>query len=295
MKILVTGASGFIGSHLVPRLSSRHEVHALVRRPAPNLERKNVTPIIMDLAEFFDSELLPARVDVVIHLAQANVPFPEKANELFAVNTVATQRLLDYSRRVGAARFVLASSGEVYGSKRMDPCKETDSVQPESFYALTKYISEQLALAYASYLQVNILRLFSPYGPGQTNRLIPKMIQRIREGQPIELHQDDHPCLTPTYIDDVLMIFEKLLETPYSGILNVGGEESVSLRELTEILGRALDASPRFNQSGREKGNLVADNSLAKKILGMEFKVGLTEGIARILKSQERQECPLPN
>src|SRR5262249_36379547 len=135
VKILVTGASGFIGSHLVPRLSSLHEVVAIVRTTDSVLPRAKVSLIEADLGKL-DARRLPDRIDVIIHLAQANKSFPEHANELLAVNAISTQHLLDYGRRAGAGQFVLASTGDVYG-KRLGPCAEVDPVEPVSYYAVT--------------------------------------------------------------------------------------------------------------------------------------------------------------
>src|SRR6266849_4324884 len=133
MKVLVTDASGFIGSHFISRISKRHEIFALMRNPPKNPTCENVSTIKVDLAQPLDHTVLPAGIDMIIHLAQANVFFPAAANEFFAVNTSATQQLLNYGRLASAKRFLLASSGDVYG-RRTGFCKETDSLAPIDFY-----------------------------------------------------------------------------------------------------------------------------------------------------------------
>lgn len=285
MKILVTGATGFIGRHLVLHLSAQHEIHALVRNARQTVSRKRISIVVSDLARPLDSSMLPAQVDVIIHLAQANVPFPEAANELFAVNTSATQQLLNYGRRVGARRFILPSSGYVYGH-RLGPCRETDAAVPASFYAVTKYTSELLALAYSGYLEPCILRLFWPYGPGQSNRLIPRLADRIRQGKPIRLHKDDCPHIsTPVYIDDVVIAFERAIHASYSGIINVAGDTVVSMRDLAKAIGRVLESQPVFEKTNEETGDVIGDNTRMKQVFGVWPMVGLTEGLSRTFEN----------
>src|SRR5207244_10815857 len=121
---------------------------------------------------------LPDGIDVIVHLAQANVPFPAGARELLAVNTVSTQNLLDYARYAGARSFILASTGDVYG-RRFEPCKESDTLKGATFYALTKHAAELLTQAYTPSFRTCILRFFHPYGSDQSNRLIPNLANRI--------------------------------------------------------------------------------------------------------------------
>src|SRR5437867_635383 len=155
MKILITGANGFIGQYLVSHFSAHHEVFALVRNSHARFHAE-VSEIIADLARPLERVSLPPQVDAVIHLAQANVAFPEAADELFAVNTGSTGQLLNYARLAGARVFLLASSGDVYGS-RLGLCKEMDALAPADFYAATKYASEVLANAYRDYFPTCIL------------------------------------------------------------------------------------------------------------------------------------------
>ncbi|TKB73471.1 MAG: NAD(P)-dependent oxidoreductase, partial [Nitrospira sp.] len=114
MQILVTGGTGFIGGHLIRTLRAEHEVSCLTRQPRPDAALDGIRCIVADLNTEGWEESLPEQMDVVIHLAQANAPFPGSADELFRVNVLSTQRLADYARRAGVSRFVYASSGSVY-------------------------------------------------------------------------------------------------------------------------------------------------------------------------------------
>jgi len=239
----------------------------------------------MDLARTLKVSALPAEIDVIIHLAQANVPFPEAANELWAVNTSSTQRLLEYARGARARQFVLASTGDVYG-RRTGLCKETDTTAPVGYYGLTKAVAEMLVQTYSDYLRPCILRLFQPYGPGQSDRLIPKLADRIRQGRVVQLNKDDRPRMTPVYVDDVTRAVESAIDSSYSGTVNIAGDRVVSVRELAEEIGRALGYEPFFEESGRESADLMGDNNLMRQLLGDWSIVALDDGLSRTFKDE---------
>lgn len=286
MKVLVTGAKGFIGRHLVSRLSSRYEICDVVRDARQAASTETAYIVVMDLARTLDTNALPAEIDIIIHLAQANVPFPEGANELMAVNTSATLQLLDYGRRAGARQFILASTGDVYGP-HSGLSKETDTIAPQSFYAITKYAAELLVQSYSGYLLPCVLRLFQPYGPGQSGRLIPKLREHIRQQEAVRIHKDDRPRMTPIYIDDVTHAIQCAIDSAYSGIVNIAGERTLSMRELAQEIGRAIETQPLFEETGEEAADLMGDNSLMKKVLGNWNMVSIGEGLSRTFKSEE--------
>jgi UDP-glucose 4-epimerase len=288
MKVLITGANGFIGRHLVEHFSASHELFALVRNHHQNF-RAGVSEIIADLARPLDRMSLPPRVDVVIHLAQANVVFPDAADELFAVNTGATEQLLNYARLAGAKVFLLASSGDVYGS-RIGLCKETDVLAPADFYGATKYASELLANAFREYFPACILRLFKPYGPQQVNRLIPHLAERICNREVIRLNKDEHPHMTPIYIDDVVTAFERTIKAPFANAINIAGDELVSFRALADAIGEVVGVQPIFEPTNHRTGDMMGDNRLMKEKLGSWPLVGLAEGLQRTLGRQRKTE-----
>jgi nucleoside-diphosphate-sugar epimerase len=285
MKVLVTGATGFIGRPLVNRLAGRHEVYALARRPESAAWGPQVRAVQADLAVPLAPGRLPAPVDAIVHLAIAKVPYPESAAEMFAVNTGATLQLLDHGRRAGARHFVLVSSGDVYG-RRAGLCKETDPAAPASFYAVTKYSAEMLARSYAAYLTPCVLRLFRPYGPGQVNRLIPNLAERIRAGRPLQVPPTGRGRQTPIYLADVLMALERVLEARCGGVLNVAGDEVVSLRELAEAIGHAVGVRPAFEGQADDPGDAMGDNARMYQALGRWPLVGLAEGLARVFGNE---------
>jgi nucleoside-diphosphate-sugar epimerase len=135
MRVLLTGASGFVGGYLAPALvAAGHDVLALVRDPGAYDAPEGATPVEADLGEL-DPAALPS-VDAVAHFAQANVPFPDEAGTLYAVNTASTLALLEHARTCGAQRFLYASSASVYGYGDC-PFTEADPVSAHDFYATT--------------------------------------------------------------------------------------------------------------------------------------------------------------
>jgi len=286
MKIVVTGATGFIGRHLISRLSASREVFAIVRGGRRGGASECASLIEMDLSEPFNTSRLPEKIDAVVHLAQANVAFPESAKELLMVNTMATQQLLDYAWRAGAQQFVLASTGDVYG-RRLGLCKELDPPAPTEYYAITKYAAEMMARSYAGLFASCILRLFQPFGPGQSERLIPRLAERISTGNAVRLNNDDRPYMTPVFIDDITLAIERAIDICYSGTLNIAGDRSVTVRGLAEEIGRALHQPPSFEETGEECGDRAGDNELMKQFLGGWDMIGLSDGLSRTLRGEE--------
>jgi nucleoside-diphosphate-sugar epimerase len=249
----VTGAAGFIGRRLVPMLRERgHEVHRVLR---PDGESDaNADSELRDS----DTKAPIASVDSVIHLAQSphHRDFPESALHMVSVNVTMTARLLDFARRAGAKSFVLASTGGVYGAASSD---ENAAVRPRDFYCATKVAAETLLWPYATHLRATALRLFTPYGPGQRNRLIPALIERVRSGRAVSLDGDEGGLvLSPTFVDDVAATFIDAVEKDWEGIFNVAAPKQVSIRDVARAIGRLVGKEPVFERSGRPESRATA-------------------------------------
>jgi UDP-glucose 4-epimerase len=162
VKVLVTGATGFVASHLVPALAlASHEVVALGHDEARLPSGPGIVPLVADLRDIAGVTLPP--VDAIVHLAQANAPFPDGVVDLHAVNTGSTVALLDHARRCGARRFVFASSASVYGFGDR-PWSEDDRPAATDFYSATKLAAEGFVRAFQPFVGTTILRLVAPYG-----------------------------------------------------------------------------------------------------------------------------------
>lgn len=281
MRVLVTGATGFVASHLVPTLADAgHEViaagHDLTRLPSG----AGIEPFVVDLRRADAVRFPPA--EAVVHLAQANVPFPEGAGELFAVNVASTAALLEQARRAGARRFVYASSASVYGGGD-GAFDESDPPLASDFYAATKIAAERIVAAYAGVLDGSTtMRLVAPYGPGQRARLIPTLVERVRAGRPVVLNPGGRPRLNPIYVADVVRVVLRALDLPGHRVVNVAGDEVVSVDQLAEAIGEAVGATPVYEEAvGTPVTDLIARNVRMKAELGVDDLVPLSEGLRR--------------
>jgi nucleoside-diphosphate-sugar epimerase len=196
------------------------------------------------------------------------------------VNTSSTVALLDYARRVGATRFVYASSASVYGPGDQ-PWVEDDVPAASDFYSRTKLAGESFVLTYQPFLATSIFRLVAPYGPGQRNRMIPRLISSVREGEPIKLNDGGRPRMNPIYISDVLTTVDAVLASEDHHLLNLAGDDVVSIQGIADAAGRALEREPVFELTGGPAGDIVCDNSRLHELLGGRTLVGIEDGIAQ--------------
>jgi nucleoside-diphosphate-sugar epimerase len=285
MNILITGASGFIGRNLIRRLSCSHNIFALARHGLSCFEDINVTCIQADLSEGILPINMPTNIDSVIHLAQSCMyrQFPLGAKDMLAVNVQSTATLLEWARHIGISHFILASTASVY-AQCSQILKETSRVNADSFYAATKISAEQLSAQYSEFFSVDILRLFTVYGPDQSDMLIPRIMQRLTSGSEISLASGIGLYLSPIFIDDVVHCIAEILrhETRSKAsplrVLNICSHEVLGLRQIVSILAEYLGCTPNIVETSEDTRFLVGDNSLISSILGVfgftEFSYG---------------------
>jgi len=285
VRVLVTGATGFVASHLVPRLAQEHEVIALGHDADRIAGGDGVERLELDLRDRDFAERLP-EVQAVVHLAQANVPFPDGASDLFAVNTASTAALLEHARRAQARAFVFASSASVYGLGDA-PWREDDALSARDFYSATKVSAERLVLAYEQQFSATIMRLVAPYGPGQRSRMIPRLIDSVREGRTITLNPGGRPRMNPVFVDDLVDLIRVALHATGSSVVNVAGDDAVTIRELSDLIGSIVGRAPLYEErEGAPGGDIVCDNGRMKDLLGASALVPLREGLSRTIAAE---------
>ena len=287
MKVLILGASGFIGTHLERRLvADAHHVIGVCRSgvsPTPGARR-----LTLDLRDPGCVTSLPRDAEAVVYLAQGRAPFPSGAPELHAINTTAVLTALDFARRTGAAAFVLASSGSVYGG-RPGPAgyAETEPCRPTDFYARTKRQAEEIAEAFRAWIPTTVLRLFSPYGPGQTGRMVSRLIESVAAGTPLAIAAEGpSPRFNPVFVLDVVDVVTAVLAQRIAETLNVGGPDVLSLREMAVIIGEALGRPPVFGTAVPDVPDCFGSLERLASRTGYVPATSFHEGIARTLSER---------
>jgi UDP-glucose 4-epimerase len=286
MNVLLTGATGFIGSHLHKALSLKHHISAITRSRCRD-GQDPVSWIAADLAEANFIALLPEKVDAVVFLAQAREyrEFPDQLWPIFNVNIRALTALLDYARRCGAKKFIFTSSANVY--RRSSQLLHEDSpIAPTSFYAHSKRFGEMLMQVYAQWFECVVLRLFTVYGSGQTQGLMAALIDQVRHQRPIKVEGQRGLCLSPIEVTDVCSVIRTILErhgTPGLEVFNVSGDEPINIHELGLKIGKVLGMMPRFEfLDVQEPEGWMGDSSKLKGTFQLPEFLPLLEGLKRM-------------
>ena len=288
MNVLVTGATGFIGSHLLQPLSQEHRVFALTRSLKQSAENRIVW-IQSDLTSAAGKVDVTEKVDAVVYLAQAREyrDFPNNVWPIFDVNVKAMLALLEYARQANVKKFVFLSSANVYKWNRYR-LSEDAPLEPNSFYARSKYMAEMLLESYAMFFNCIVLRLFTVYGPAQKGMIVQALVERVRQGRAIEVQGKHGLLLSPIYVSDVCSVIHAVLEShkPREGfhVFNVGGDETVDLCQLGHMIGSILNITPLFEfRSGNEPQGWIADNTKLKKTFNVGSFVPIDQGIRQVI------------
>ncbi|MCH8949464.1 MAG: GDP-mannose 4,6-dehydratase [Chloroflexi bacterium] len=301
-KSIVTGAAGFVGSHLADRLLAMgHEVvgvDSFTDSYARHLKERNLSDAKRhERFQFIDGDLLDIDLDAllvsadhVFHLAgQAGVR-PSWGSQ-FAVylrnNIAATQRLLEAAKRAQLRTFVFASSSSIYGNAKRLPVTEETLPQPISPYGVTKLAAEHLCSLYHRVYQVPTvsLRYFTAYGPRQRPEMaIQRFLSASMNGEQVTIFGDGTQTRDFTFVGDVVEANVRALEAPADErIFNVCGGSRISVNDLIELVGEATGKPLAIQYEPAAKGDALhtlGDNSLAQQHLGFSPKTSLADGVA---------------
>lgn len=303
MKVLVTGAAGFIGSSISERcLSEGVEVRGIdmfMDNYDVKLKRKNVETLRgYDGFEFIEENLLAADlaalldgVEIVYH--QAAIPgvrdsWGGKFEEYVDNNILATQKLLEAAKGAGLKKFVYASSSSIYGDAESFPTPETALPKPMSPYGVTKLSAEHLCLLYSKNHGVPCvaLRYFTVYGPRQRQDMaFHKMLRAAFRGEEFLLFGDGSQTRDFTFIQDAVAANLGSAKDGVPGTAyNIGGGSRVSMNEVIEIVEKIIGGELKVKRVETQKGDVrdtSADTTLARRDFGYAPVVGLEEGLER--------------
>jgi UDP-glucuronate 4-epimerase len=304
-RVLVTGAAGFIGSHLCDALIARGDsvvgVDSFTEYYSPARKRANLADALATGLEFRRVDLtcdplehVVEGIDVVYHLAgQPGVrpSWGEDFDRYARRNLVATQRLLEATLRTGKVRFVFASSSSVYGEIGEQPARESDRPAPVSPYGMTKAACEELVDVYrrAHGLSAVSLRYFTAYGPRQRPEMaFAAFIRSVLLGRPLRVLGDGRQVRDFTFVADVVAATIAAAELGTEPAYNISGGASSTLLEAIEEIERLTGRRALIGFSPPARGDASrtsADLTAARRDLGYQPTVSLRAGLARQVRA----------
>jgi dTDP-glucose 4,6-dehydratase len=298
-RIVITGAAGFIGSHLSETLLDRGHtvvgVDNLLTGDEANvahLAGRDFTLIKQDVTEPFD---VTGRVDALLHWASPASPidYAELPFETLKVGSYGTHNALELARRKGA-RFAIASTSEVYGDPKEHPQQESywgnvNPNGPRSVYDEAKRYAEAVTMAYHRYHQVEtrIVRIFNTYGPRmrlRDGRAVPAFMSQALRNEDVTIFGDGQQTRSFCYVTDLVDGILRLLDSDTPDPVNIGNPHEVTIEEIALTIIKLVGSKSRLVRRPLpvdDPRQRRPDITRAKTLLGWEPKVGLEEGLLK--------------
>jgi len=300
-RALITGASGFIGSHLVDHLLARGH-HVIGMDNFITGDRANLEHVRDSRFEFIEHNVteeirIDGPLDFILHFASPASPidYLELPIQTLKVGSLGTHKTLGLAK-AKKARFLLASTSEVYGDPLVHPQKEdywgnVNPIGPRGVYDEAKRFAEAMAVAYHRFhgVDVKIARIFNTYGPRmrvRDGRAIPAFISQALQNEPITVFGEGQQTRSFCYVTDLVEGLYRLLTSAHNMPVNLGNPAEMTIRELAETIRRrtgstsaiVYEALPVDDPKVRQP-----DISLARKLLGWSPKVPLDEGLTETI------------
>jgi dTDP-glucose 4,6-dehydratase len=309
MQILLTGAAGFLGSHLTDRLIAEgYEVIGMdnfITGNEANLAHLAGNPhfsfIRHDVSNFI---FVPGEVDYVVHFASPASPNPASPLgytnlpiQTLKAGALGTHNSLGVARKY-KAKFLLASTSEIYGDPLEHPQKETyrgnvDPVGPRSVYDEAKRFAEALTMAYHRFhdIDTRIARIFNTYGPRMRlddGRVVPNFIQQSLRGEPLTIYGDGTQTRSFCYVDDLIEGIFRLMMSDFHKPVNIGNPDEFSILEFAQLVndvnenlaGTVIKSDKRV---GNDPQRRQPDISRAKSLLNWEPEIDIREGLLKTI------------
>ncbi len=309
MRILLTGAAGFLGSHLTDRLIKEgHEVIGMdnfITGNQSNLVHlagnQNFSFIRHDVSNFI---FAPGKIDYVLHFASPASPnpasplgYPNLPIQTMKAGALGTHNSLGVARAHNA-KFLLASTSEIYGDPQEHPQKETyrghvDPIGARSVYDEAKRFAEALTMAYHRFhnIDTRIVRIFNTYGPRMRlddGRVVPNFIQQSLRGEPLTIYGNGEQTRSFCYVDDLIEGIFRLMSSDFHEPVNIGNPSETSILEfanlVNELIGNKAGTIIKMaKRLGSDPQRRQPDITRAKTILQWEPEVSLKDGLAKTI------------
>lgn len=299
-RILITGAAGFIGSHLCDRFIAEG-FHVIGMDNLITGDLKNIKHLFaLENFEFYHHDVtkfvhVPGDLDYILHFASPASPidYLKIPIQTLKVGSLGTHNLLGLAR-VKKARILIASTSEVYGDPLVHPQTEdyygnVNTIGPRGVYDEAKRFQESLTMAYHTFhgLETRIVRIFNTYGPRMRlndGRVIPAFMGQILRGESLSIFGDGSQTRSFCYIDDQVEGIYRLLMSDYHLPLNIGNPDEITIKEFAEEMMKFAEKDTKISYHPLPINDPLQrrpDISLAKELLGWEPKIDRTEGMQR--------------
>jgi dTDP-glucose 4,6-dehydratase len=299
-RVVVTGGAGFLGSHLSERLLDRDDevivVDNLITGSITNIEHLfdhgRFTFVDHDVSQYIR---IPGDVDVVLHFASPASPkdYLDKPIQTLKVGSLGTHNALGLAKAKGA-RFMIASTSEVYGDPDVHPQPETywgsvNPIGPRGVYDEAKRFAEAMTMAYHRYhgLEVRIVRIFNTYGPrmrAEDGRVVSNFLVQALQGKPLTMYGEGTQTRSFCYVDDEVRGFLALLDSEETGPINIGNPGEFTMLELAELVLEVTGSNSEIVFEPLpvdDPKQRRPDITLARELLGWEPRVALREGLEK--------------
>ncbi len=301
-RTLITGGAGFLGSHLVERfLAEGHEVIAMDNLLTGSL--MNIDHIRSDHFRFIKQDVtefiyITGPIDYVLHFASPASPidYLKMPIQTLKVGALGTHKALGLAREK-KARFLLASTSEVYGDPQVHPQPESywghvNPIGPRGVYDEAKRYAEAMTMAYQRYhkMETRIVRIFNTYGPRmrlRDGRVVPTFVDQALRGEPLSVYGDGSQTRSFTYVDDLVEGIWRLLMSDEKEPVNIGSQDEMTIMEFAELI-RELTGSQvpiiHHDLPVDDPKTRRPDTTKARERLGWKPKTPLREGLRRTIE-----------
>mgnify|MGYP001288765658 CR=1 FL=1 len=312
-KVLVTGADGFIGSHLTEILASKgFRVRALVQYNSfgsygwldNSKYLEDIEVVMGDIRDPYFVQNLVKNIDIIFHLAALiAIPYSYKAAQSYIeTNINGTLNLMEACRDNEVKRIIHTSTSEVYGTARFVPINEEHPLQAQSPYSASKIGADAIAFSFfkSFNLPLTIARPFNTYGPRQSSRaVIPTIISQLLSGKSNLKLGSLHPTRDFNYVSDTCEGFLELAESKNAigETFNIGSGKEISIKELVNTISEIIGTNPkvecddkRIRPALSEVDRLLCDNKKITKITKFKPKISLKEGLSKTVEWMKKPD-----